>query len=390
MAFACSAVANWTQTKSAALVTSWNPAGTSTPQSGTWYRATIVHTAGDGGTSGTATLSGAGVTWYLYATYKHSGNAQRQMSVFYALGDGGTLGSLTFTRGGTDNFNSATMVVEAITGVVMTGVGGVDAIVQAQSDVTLNTATPSVNITPTSSSNPLVASAGIFGGGYTATAGTGYTLVANPQVAANVSGATEYRATTDTNADLTWDGANNTVIAVMELALEPEGPTITTQPTAKTACVNTNITAFSTVTFTVAATTSGGTLVYDWELETSVGGGVYANVSSGSGVTWAGGTTASCSATVTATTLTGRRVRCNVSDDNGTVTTNAVALTIYDGPEGSTSSGTTNGSGVFTSTEDCDIPMDTASFPGDDPPVIRYTMTVDGETVETSGVSIAP
>ena len=60
----------------------------------------------------------------------------------------------------------------------------------------------------------------------------------------------------------------------------------------------------------------------------------------GNGATWTGATGTSLVGTFTAETLTGRRVRCNVTDDNGTTTTNAVALTIYTGPILSAYSGT--------------------------------------------------
>jgi hypothetical protein len=122
------------------------------------------------------------------------------------------------------------------------------------------------------------------------------------------------------------------------------GPTIEDQPGAQTKI----LTNANTASFSVTATGTG-TLLYDWELEDGVGSGVYANLANGNGATWTGQASASCSATLTAKTLTGRRVRCNVTDDNGTTTTNAVALTIWDGPQVTTFPAT-NGSGVSTAT----------------------------------------
>lgn len=151
-----------------------------------------------------------------------------------------------------------------------------------------------------------------------------------------------------------------------------EGPTIDTQPVADTVLIAGDPTRAS-ASFTIAATTSGGTLVYDWELETSVGGGVYANVANGSGATWAGATTTNLTATFTAKTLTGRRVRCNVSDDNGTSTSNAVVLTVYNGPVLSSYAGVTNGSGVNVITITSDYPN---TAPGE------YTVT----TATSAGV----
>lgn len=137
------------------------------------------------------------------------------------------------------------------------------------------------------------------------------------------------------------------VLVAMSIAAAAVGPTIDTQPTAQTARINGEADG-PIATFTVAATTSGGTLVYDWELEDGVASGVYANVADGSGATWTGRTTTTLVGTFTATTLTGRRVRCNVTDDNGTTTTNAVALTVMAGPVTTASDSVTNGSGVAT------------------------------------------
>ena len=138
------------------------------------------------------------------------------------------------------------------------------------------------------------------------------------------------------------------------------GPTINTQPTAVTTVLAGPV-SNNPATFTTAATTSGGSLTYDWELETSVGGGVYANLADGNGATWTGQTSASCSATITATTLSGRRVRCNVTDDNGTTTTDAVALTIYAGTT-IAQPAATDGSGVATAVLTTDV-ADTANGP---------------------------
>jgi hypothetical protein len=154
--------------------------------------------------------------------------------------------------------------------------------------------------------------------------------------AGNVTVTTTLSATGSTN--------RQTLAVVAVAAAAPAGPTITVQPVADTVILSNETTA----SFSVTATGTGS-LSYDWELEDGVGSGVYANLANGNGATWTGQTAASCSATLTAKTLTGRRVRCNVTDDNGTTTTNAVALTIWDGPQVTTFPAT-NGSGVSTAT----------------------------------------
>lgn len=144
---------------------------------------------------------------------------------------------------------------------------------------------------------------------------------------------------------------NTTQVLVAMSVAAITGPTIDTQPTAQVAVVNPSLPA----TFTTAATTSGGTLVYDGEFETSVGGGSYANLADGSGLAWTGQTAASATATPSTAAASGRRYRNNVSDDNGTTTTNAVALTVYEGWPVTDDSTTSDGSGQTTGEAVTDI-----------------------------------
>jgi hypothetical protein len=141
-------------------------------------------------------------------------------------------------------------------------------------------------------------------------------------------------------------GATNrtTLAAVAVASATPSAPVITVQPVAQTKV----LTNANTATFGITATGTGG-LTYDWELENGVGSGVYADVADGNGATWTGRTTTSLVGTFTAKTLSGRRVRCNVTDSNGTTTSTAVALTLFDGPQVTTFPAT-NGSGVSTAT----------------------------------------
>lgn len=155
---------------------------------------------------------------------------------------------------------------------------------------------------------------------------------------------------------LVWASLTDSINLAVFVPVTPAGPTITVQPVADTVILTNETTA----SFSVTATGTGG-LTYDWELETGVSSGVYANVADGSGATWTGQAAASLSATLTAKTLTGRRVRCNVTDTNGTTTTNAVALTIYDGPQ-LTTFPATNASGVSTATLTSDYVTGTGEF----------------------------
>lgn len=169
------------------------------------------------------------------------------------------------------------------------------------------------------------------------------------------------------------------VLCAMSIAeVAVTGPTINTQPSAATVRVNGDTT--NTATFTVAATTSGGSLTYDWELETTVGGGVYANLADGSGATWTGQAAASAVGTFSAKTLSGRRVRCNVTDSNGTTTTDAVTLTVLDGPVLSAATASTNGSGVASVTMTSD---DALSANGE---ILLVTASIGGTVIARTTV----
>lgn len=199
---------------------------------------------------------------------------------------------------------------------------------------------------------------------------TGWTVPAennNPTFGGNLGWATGYAAgAASVVADGAWlDGATprsgGWVAQAYDYTPAASGPTIDTQPVADVVLINGDPSRAS-ASYTVAATTSGGALTYDWQIESGVGTGSYATVSSGSGATWSGVTTTNLTGTFTDKTLTGRRVRCAVTDSNGTTNTDAVLLTVYTGPVISKSSGTTNGSGVDTLTIVSDYPNADGEF----------------------------
>lgn len=96
----------------------------------------------------------------------------------------------------------------------------------------------------------------------------------------------------------------------------PLGPTIDTQPSDVIA--NTGTTA----NFTVAATTSGGSLTYQWQVSTNRGAS-YSNVSDGSG-----GTTTSYTTHTIGFADEQTFYRCAVTDSNGTTNTRGASLRI--------------------------------------------------------------
>lgn len=144
---------------------------------------------------------------------------------------------------------------------------------------------------------------------------SGSTISGTPTTAGTSSGLV-IRAT-DTGSNTANTNGFNIVVAST-----PTGPTINTHP------ANQSVTAPTAATFTVAATTSGGTLTYQWQVNTGSG---WANVSGGSGAT-----TASYTTVTTTTGMSGYQYRCIVNDASGVpVNSNAATLTVSASSTGS-------------------------------------------------------
>jgi hypothetical protein len=116
-------------------------------------------------------------------------------------------------------------------------------------------------------------------------------------------------------------------------------PSITLQPVSQTV-VRTNTT---TATFTVTATGTSP-LSYQWEVDDGGGFGP---------ITGATTTTLTLSGIVK--DLDQYEYRCVVTNDEGTATSNAAVLTVFNGPQ-ITAFPPTNASGVTTATLTCDYP----------------------------------
>jgi hypothetical protein len=103
---------------------------------------------------------------------------------------------------------------------------------------------------------------------------------------------------------------DSTVVSSASIATDAAGPTIDTQPQAETVDENT------TAEFTIAATTSGGALSYQWQEDTGSG---FADL------TGETGTTLSFTAVEADD---GNEYRCVVTDDNGSANSSAALLTV--------------------------------------------------------------
>ena len=126
---------------------------------------------------------------------------------------------------------------------------------------------------------------------------------------------TEYTAAGSTTPTFTCTtGATSNYVVMQMLLSPPVGPTINTQP------ANDTIYDGSVAQFTVSATTSGGALSYQWQDNRT---GSFANTTDGTGAT---------SATYTTPqelfSANGRQYLVNVTDSNGTTTSNAATLIV--------------------------------------------------------------
>jgi hypothetical protein len=117
------------------------------------------------------------------------------------------------------------------------------------------------------------------------------------------------------NSGFTESGASEAVVLLAAFKLAA-GPMINTQPSDAAAYNN------DTANFSVSATTSGGSLTYQWQVSTDRCA-TYSNVSGGSGGTTSSYTTASLAFSDHETFY-----RCAVTDSNGTTNTRGAALRI--------------------------------------------------------------
>ena len=146
---------------------------------------------------------------------------------------------------------------------------------------------------------------------------TGYTVTWTEQDSTNHEGGRgAWKEETTTGTKTATFGMINDGwgVAIVALKIAPASPTINSQP------ANATIYDGETANFSVAATSSGGALTYQWQVDT---GGGFNNVSDGSGATSSSYTTAAKSVNDS-----GDLYRCVVSDDNGSTNTNSATLTV--------------------------------------------------------------
>lgn len=226
---------------------------------------------------------------------------------------GGSGHTFTFTTTGTA---SLTILAIELRGVPTSGV--LDLFVTGTTD----TSSPfTADITPTSGNRTLVAiyfgdgttNAPVVGGSWTTPSGGALAGDANSwgvgsgTIDVTANGSTAYTASFTENA------ATSGVVGVAAFIPAVVGPTIDVQPQSVTAVYG------STASFSVSATSSGGSLSYQWE---------YSKTGGASWLTLTGAT----SSTYTTGTLTftenGYLYRVKVTDSNGTTTSDSALLTV--------------------------------------------------------------
>lgn len=185
--------------------------------------------------------------------------------------------------------------------------------------------------------------------------GTGQTELDDNRINDQYAAASYQNETGTVTASWTFsatpDEASNWLVTVNGAAA---GPTIDSQPTAKTVVLNND--PRTSATFECSAVDD----ITDaaWDLEDSVGGGTYSEITDGGiyDVSFSENPpVATLVITPVNTDLSGLRVRARLTDAGGETTSDAVALTVYEGPVLSAYTGTTNASGVKTTDLTSDI-----------------------------------
>lgn len=162
---------------------------------------------------------------------------------------------------------------------------------------------------------------------------------------------------------------------VVQAMTTAAGPTIDTQPQ------NATVTAPAQAQFTAAATSSGGTLLRQWQEDDGGGFANLSNVSPYSGVT-----TDTLTIDPTATGLDGFDYRCVYTDDNGSTNTDAATLTVNAGPLlDPNPMAATDAGGDATSDLTSDVPLDTV-----DGQYLELSTTIDGVTLRCAVLPSTP
>lgn len=153
------------------------------------------------------TVTGNGLTWVqIGSTQLDSTSAsRRRVTLLRAMGPAPTAGAITIDFAG-QNQTSMTWVVDECASVDTSGTNGSGAVVQsAVNQNPVDTGVTSLTVTLADFTSTANATYGGFGNGGEGamTAGTGFTITAQTQVASSNGAAAEFKATNDTSVDIT-------------------------------------------------------------------------------------------------------------------------------------------------------------------------------------------
>lgn len=136
-----------------------------------------------GGTPGTITLSGNGLTWVEIATktYESIATPGTRVTLFRAMGASPSAGAITITVTGASTNVDCLWGINQFTGTDTTGTNGSGAVVQSATNVTDSATSLSATLAALAdATNNAVFMAAGFGTQDVITAGTGYTKIADP------------------------------------------------------------------------------------------------------------------------------------------------------------------------------------------------------------------
>ncbi len=304
--------------------------GSSTTNSSSYTTASISPSAGklilvavsfnvfSGVTPTSISVSGCGLTWDQAATIEFSGTSTR-LSVFRAVGTP-SAGTLTISQSGGGSIAGCIWQVVEI-GQVQTGSNGASALLQTVSNSTTGNSPNTFNLTLGALSDPT--NNGVIAFWTNDVPGTyspssGYTELADLTAASSEGAASTYAVPGTTTPGVTQSVDFSDIAGIaFELAYAPNQPTITSQP------VTTFAAAGATVTLSVTATASAGSLTYQWQ--------------KWNGSTWvdeSGQTSSSTNRTAPGSAGLVDAYRVIVTDSNGNTTSNVASIIVPNTKQG--------------------------------------------------------
>lgn len=276
--------------------------GFNTASGGSIATSAVSHTTGnllvccvrhEGATTTISVADTAGNTWTPLTKVTHGGG-DMHLQLFYVLNCTGNASNVvTATFGASRTFR----------GIQVMQFSGLNSYDEEDSGTTTAGTSVTAGTVNINGAGVVVNGIAIYGGLLSWSASTGYTLVQNASDTARMGMSYELETGSSAESPGASGSSNDDWIIVSAAFLEAgSGPTIDTQPTSQSCYEG------QTSTFNISATTSGGTLHYQWKDDGSNVGTDSNSYTTGAAVY---------------TTDNGAQITCVVSDDNGSTTSSA-------------------------------------------------------------------